>query len=505
MPANQEVEVSDGLPTPALSKDSPPVDLVLSYQTGNFIATGLLLLALSPLWLAWSLFCLVGLFSEGGKAGWVVDFNQMVAAAFCYLSLLGLGIFALRVCADTRLHLGESSLRLPLRFLLESRGRLRRSWAELVQVDFLEVDNLRTQVNTMTLVFKDGARVPLRLAGLGRPALKNLLFIFSIKARSVVYRPELSQVDLSLPVGAVSASGLGLHPSYTQLWEEEMASRFGSTSFVPLKPGDSLRQGRIQITGQLSFGGLAAVYLAVLQPEGRCVVVKEAVLPLGVETALKDKAVALFQREAEILSQVRHKKIVDILDNFQENDRHYLVLSHVDGIDLRRFIKQEGVVKSVVASRWLFDLASVLVYLHGLDRPVLHRDLTPDNVVITSDGELVLIDFGVAASFVGEATGTLVGKQSYIPPEQYRGKACPASDLYALACTIAFCLNGEDPEPLATLGDSSLPAGVDGELFQLLKEMTEQDWHLRPPSAKVVAARSEAICKRLILGFEATS
>lgn len=505
MPANQEIKTTDGLPTPALSEDSPPVDLVLSYQTGNFVATRLLLLALSPLWFAWSLFCLVGLFTEGGKAGWLVDFNQMAAAAFCYASLLALSFFALRVCSDTRLHLGENGVRLPLRFLLESRGRIKRSWSELVQVDFLEDGNLRTQVSTMTLVFQDGARVPLRLAGLGRAALKNLLLIFSIKAPSVTFRPELSQVDLSLPVGAVSASGLGLHPSYTQLWEEEMASRFGSTSFVPLKPGDKLRDGQIQITGQLGFGGLAAVYLATLQPAGRCVVVKEAVLPLGVEAALKEKAVALFQREAEILSQVRHKRIVSIEDNFQENDRHYLVLSHVDGIDLRRFIKQEGAIKSVVAARWLFDLSSVLVYLHGLERPVLHRDLTPDNVVITSDGELVLIDFGVAASFVGEATGTLVGKQSYIPPEQYRGKACPASDLYALACTIAFCLNGEDPEPLATLGESSLPAGVDAELFQLLREMTEQDWHLRPPSAKVVAARSESICKRLIHGFEAAS
>ncbi len=504
MPANQEVEVSQW-PSPASSKDSPPVDLVLVYQTGNLIATRILLLALSPVWLVWSLFCLVGMFSEGGRAAWMVDFNQMLGALFCYLGLIGMSLFTLRVCSDTRLHLGENGLSLPLRFLLESRGRLKRSWTELVQVDFLDDGNHLSHVHTLTLVFRDGARVPLRLAGLGRPALKNLLLIFSLKAPSVIYRPELSQVDLSLPLGAVSASGLGLHPSYTQLWEEEMASRFGSTSFVPLKPGDSLREGRLRITGQLSFGGLAAVYLATLEPEGLCVVVKEAVLPLGVEAALKDKAVAMFHREAEILSQVKHKRIVAILDSFQENDRHYLVLSHVDGIDLRRFIKQEGTVKSVVAARWLFDLAHVLVYLHGLERPVLHRDLTPDNVVITSAGELVLIDFGVAASFVGQATGTLVGKQSYIPPEQYRGKACPESDLYALACTIAFCLTGEDPEPLSTLTEKSLPPSVDGELFQLLKEMTEQDLHLRPPSAQIAAARAESICKRLIQGFEASS
>ncbi len=64
--------------------------------------------------------------------------------------------------------------------------------------------------------------------------------------------------------------------------------------------------------------------------------------------------------------------------------------------------------------------------------PIVHRDLTPDNLVVRNDGALVLIDFGAANQFVGSATGTVVGKQACIAPEQLRGKTVPESDLYSL-------------------------------------------------------------------------
>ncbi len=88
------------------------------------------------------------------------------------------------------------------------------------------------------------------------------------------------------------------------------------------------------------------------------------------------------------------------------------------------------------------------MYLHSQNPPVIHRDLTPDNLVLRVDGQLVLIDFGAANAFVGTATGTMVGKQSYMPMEQLRGKSVPQSDIYSLGGTIYFLLTGRDPTPL---------------------------------------------------------
>jgi serine/threonine protein kinase len=86
---------------------------------------------------------------------------------------------------------------------------------------------------------------------------------------------------------------------------------------------------------------------------------------------------------------------------------------------------------------------------------------------LREDGALVLIDFGAANEYVGQATGTLIGKQSYISPEQFRGKAEPSSDIYALGGTLNFLLTGDDPEPLSP----SHPRRVRGELSQDIDQL----------------------------------
>jgi len=87
--------------------------------------------------------------------------------------------------------------------------------------------------------------------------------------------------------------------------------------------------------------------------------------------------------------------------------------------------------------------------LHSQNPPIIHRDVTPDNLVLDRTGSIKLIDFGAANEFIATATGTLVGKQSYISPEQFRGKAVPQSDIYALGCTLYYLATGVDPEALS--------------------------------------------------------
>jgi len=113
-----------------------------------------------------------------------------------------------------------------------------------------------------------------------------------------------------------------------------------------------------------------------------------------------------------------------------------------------------------------------LRYLHEQNPPVIHRDLTPDNLVLSKE-EIFLIDFGAANQFVGAATGTVVGKQAYIPPEQLRGKSVLQSDIYALGGTIYYFLTGKDPLALAEASPKELlGAGVSDQLDRVVRKCT---------------------------------
>ncbi|MBK9200985.1 MAG: serine/threonine protein kinase [Candidatus Obscuribacter sp.] len=237
--------------------------------------------------------------------------------------------------------------------------------------------------------------------------------------------------------------------SFTQLWAEDLSPRYVSTNYVPLPTAHSLQEGRYKVLMELAAGGMSAVYLA-RRDSGAKVVLKESVLPADIGPEQQAKARELFERESVLLLKLHHPQIARVLDRFVEDDRDYLVLEYIPGLTLRQLVKAKGKQKEKDVINWASQLAEILVYLHGQKPPVLHRDLTPDNIILQDDGKLCLVDFGAANEFVGQATGTMVGKQCYIAPEQLRGKATPLSDLYALGGTLFFLLTGTDPEPLAS-------------------------------------------------------
>jgi serine/threonine protein kinase len=133
-------------------------------------------------------------------------------------------------------------------------------------------------------------------------------------------------------------------------------------------------------------------------------------------------------------------------------------------------------------------MVSMLEYLHGLDPPIVHRDFTPDNLILSDDKTLALVDFGAANQFLGAITGTLIGKQSYMPPEQIRGKAVPASDLYALGGTLYFLITGEDPAVLNTLKPSERAMDVPQSLDDLIFNLTRLEVAQRANIAQVKVA-----------------
>lgn len=280
--------------------------------------------------------------------------------------------------------------------------------------------------------------------------------------------------------------------SFTELWEQEMQDHFSATTFVPLKKGKLLRGGRIRILMQIAAGGLSAIYLAET-PEKELRVIKEATLPPTLEQSSREKAKELFAREATILQRLNHPKIAKVLDYFIEDGRDYLVLEFVPGHTIRQLVRQNGPMKEEEALAYAMQVADVLEYLHCRTPPVLHRDITPDNLVVREDGQVVVIDFGAANEILGTATGTLIGKQAYIAPEQFRGKSDVRSDIYALGGSIHFMLTGKDPEALLTSYPRSVKTDVSPGVDILVAECTELELEKRVASAGVLYDKIEHV------------
>jgi outer membrane protein assembly factor BamB len=157
-------------------------------------------------------------------------------------------------------------------------------------------------------------------------------------------------------------------------------------------------------------------------------------------------AIQNFEREANILASLNHPAIPKIYDYFTEGTRSYLVLEYIEGEDLEalmgdteRMLPQERVVD------WAVQICDVLSYLHSQDPPIVFRDMKPSNIMLRPPNHVVLIDFGIARVFEVGQKGTMIGTEGYSPPEQYRGIANPAGDIYALGATLHHLLTRRDP------------------------------------------------------------
>ncbi len=433
------------------------------------------------LWMPWVAFWLT-------KAALIdpadsIDLFMLVGMFFCTTSA---AILAIIVCRDNTFEVGERGIKIPVRFMLQSLGRFRFKWDDLKTVAFQTDGKVSADPEDMCFRFSGLSRVPLRLDGFDRDDVPKIMLAVQAYAPETPFLPELDKIK------GLAKTQASIPMSFTKIWEEELNNRFGSTIFVPMEPGHELQNGRVKIVGQIAFGGLSAIYLAKLDNE-RLVVIKEAVVPQNADEASKEKALEMFAREAQLLLTLNHPRIAQVYDHFMEGGRNYLTLQYIEGKDLRSYVKENGAVPEEVVSRWAAEIADILTYLHSMTPAIIHRDLTPDNLVLARDGSISLIDFGAANAFMGTATGTLVGKQSYISPEQFRGKAAPASDLYSLGSTLHFLLTGKDPEALAVSHPRELRPALSEEIDTLVASLTEQETEDRIPSAEEAANRARKI------------
>ena len=204
--------------------------------------------------------------------------------------------------------------------------------------------------------------------------------------------------------------------------------------------------GRYRVVKPLGGGGMKLVYLAEdLRLAARRCALAEVVDNFTNPDAQR-QAVDAFQREADMLARLNNEHIPRVFDRFSEQNRHYLVMEYIDGATLEEEMKQTG---GRLAEARTIDIAlqilATLEYLHGLEPPVIYRDLKPSNVMMMTNGQAKLIDFGIARHFQPQQNATMIGTQGYAPPEQYRGKVEQRSDLYALGATMHHALSGRDP------------------------------------------------------------
>ena len=433
--------------------------LVLHYR-GNLTKTGLIIsCVLAPIWAGWSLY-VAGWVGKAVLLGGIAGYWDL-AMLFCfYIALFVLGLFTIFVCLDNKLVLTSAGLEVPWHHLLEMFFERKRSWKDLESVEFRDQD--------LRLTFAMLGGVTFHIDGFNANELKDFCVAIKSNAPDVKFTFDQKAIEMGIPGIKAASSKTG---GFTATWEEDLASRFGTTAYVPLEAGAKLQDGRLTVIGQVTFGGLSAVYLC-RTTDGITAILKEAVVPLNSDQSSRAKATEMFEREARLLKSLRHPNIARVLDHFVENDHNYLLLQHIEGIDLRRYIKEQGPQSERVIMRWALEIAEILKYLHGHDPVIIHRDLTPDNLVLDKSGSLNLIDFGAANELIGTATGTLVGKQAYISPEQFRGKAVRGSDIYSLGCTLYFLATGHDPEALAQSSLSEEKSILKPRLNALISDCT---------------------------------
>ncbi len=254
---------------------------------------------------------------------------------------------------------------------------------------------------------------------------------------------------------------------------------FRSTIFEPFVAGHEIKDGELRVVRQLSSRPCAAVYL-VRRSDNMLATLKQFVLPVETEKNLRLQQ--QFQREYELLSSINHPQICKVLDVFEEDGTSYLLLEYSRGRDLRKLVEHDGSREEIQVTGWSRQICEIMIYLHSREPQILHRDLSPDNLIQGEDGLLKLVDFGAAHHFMEGVTGTLIGKQCYMAPEQLRGKATPCSDIYSFGAVLSYLVTGKDPRALAPSSPLEQGAQISSKLNELIKWCTAFDQKDRPQS-----------------------
>jgi len=214
---------------------------------------------------------------------------------------------------------------------------------------------------------------------------------------------------------------------------------------------NTILQGRYKIVRQLGQGGMGTVYEAIDQRLDTTVALKE--------TFFEDERLRKqFEREARLLARLHHPALPRVSDHFSEDDGQFLVMQFIPGDDLSEMMTQKrGPFPTDQVLTWTDQLLDALDYLHTQEPQIVHRDIKPQNLKLTSRGQIILLDFGLAKGQAGEISRITTAASifgytpNYAPLEQIQGLGTDArSDLYSLAATVYHLLTGAKPPDALT-------------------------------------------------------
>ncbi len=223
---------------------------------------------------------------------------------------------------------------------------------------------------------------------------------------------------------------------------------------MPLNAGEIVGD-RYRVATLLGQGGMGAVYRAWDTRLNRPIALKEMIPQTNLDASMLAQLRDQFEQEAQILATLTHPSLVRVTDYFSWNSNVYLVMDFVEGQSLSDLIYNEGAQAEAQMMTWAEQLLAALTYCHN--KGVLHRDIKPQNIVITPENRAVLVDFGLVKLWNPEdpETRTVMrgaGTPEYAPPEQYdtgTGHTDPRSDVYSIGATLYQTLTGQAP-PTAT-------------------------------------------------------
>lgn len=270
-----------------------------------------------------------------------------------------------------------------------------------------------------------------------------------------------------------------------------------------------LLKQRYRALAVIGHGGFGRTFVAIdehLPTQPKCAI--KQLCFQEENTEVWHKTVNLFQQEALRLNELEHSQIPKLLAHFEQNQKFYIVEELVEGQTLAQELQQQGVFKEPQIWEILKSLLLILQFIHS--RQVIHRDIKPENIMRRSvRGDLVLIDFGVAKLATNMRqlhTGTIVGSPEYVAPEQMRGKALPASDLYSLGVTCIYLLTAISPFDLFDIANGHwvwqehLPVNnsVSNRLYEILDKLLENAVSQRFQSATEALQTLEQQPKKML-------
>ncbi len=257
--------------------------------------------------------------------------------------------------------------------------------------------------------------------------------------------------------------------------------------------GDIINQ-KYRILDILGEGGIAITYLAADLQTGDNLALKV----LSLRRMNDWKKMELFSRESQILSQLNHPAIPQYIDYFQlETDydnSFYIAQQLAPGKSLAELVENRYYFDESEIRYIAIQILDILIYLHSFSPPVIHRDIKPQNIIRGDNGKIFLVDFGaVADTYHNTVTGgsTVVGTFGYMAPEQFRGKALPATDLYGLGTTLLYLLTKKCPSDLPQKHlkiDFGSQVDVSREFVNWLEKILEPIAEDRFPDAGVALA-----------------